>query len=254
MIDTVNTPHTAHPLSDAQRCEALCQAQHHAERLFERVLELNLVRAGQSERTISDAILELATQEFGTRRFWHKRIVRSGPNTLHPYKENPPDRTLLEDDIVFLDFGPVFEQWEADLGIALVLGQDARKHQLVADTHAAWKQASAYYQAHPTLTGAELYAYCQQLATHYGWVYGGPYAGHLVGEFPHEKILGDDIPNYIHPNNHAPMNTPDANGQQRFWILEMHFVDTTQQIGAFIEKGLNFGVFTPAMRGVESVS
>ncbi|MGW1618760.1 Imm21 family immunity protein [Streptomyces sp. NPDC002172] len=38
---------------------------------------------------------------FGTTRHWHKRIVRSGPNTLKPYRENPPDRVIAADDIVF---------------------------------------------------------------------------------------------------------------------------------------------------------
>ncbi|MBL0183682.1 MAG: M24 family metallopeptidase [Chitinophagaceae bacterium] len=35
---------------------------------------------------------------------------------LHPYNGNPPDRVIEEDDIVFLDFGPIFNGWEADLG------------------------------------------------------------------------------------------------------------------------------------------
>jgi hypothetical protein len=53
---------------------------------------------------------------YGISRYWHKRIVRAGRNTLAPYDENPPDLTVGEDDIVFLDLGPVFEQWEADSG------------------------------------------------------------------------------------------------------------------------------------------
>jgi Xaa-Pro dipeptidase len=42
-------------------------------------------------------------------------IVRAGKNTLLPYDENPPDLTIGEDDILFLDLGPVFEQWESRL-------------------------------------------------------------------------------------------------------------------------------------------
>jgi hypothetical protein len=33
------------------------------------------------------------------------RIVRAGRNTLAPYDENPPDLTVGEDDILFLDLG-----------------------------------------------------------------------------------------------------------------------------------------------------
>ena len=42
---------------------------------------------------------------FGIGRWWHKRIVRAGPNTLQPYQENPPDRVIGADDIAFCDCG-----------------------------------------------------------------------------------------------------------------------------------------------------
>ena len=45
---------------------------------------------------------------FGTTKYWHKRIVRAGPNTLQPYRENRPDRVIGTDDIVFADFGRTF--------------------------------------------------------------------------------------------------------------------------------------------------
>jgi Xaa-Pro aminopeptidase len=70
---------------------------------------------------------------FGIRRYWHKRIIRAGPNTLQPYRENPPDRVIGADDIVFADFGPIFEEWEADFGRTFVLGDDPVKHRLAAD-------------------------------------------------------------------------------------------------------------------------
>jgi hypothetical protein len=44
---------------------------------------------GRGERAVSDSIRDLAGKMFGVKRFWHKRIVRAGPNTLHPYRENP---------------------------------------------------------------------------------------------------------------------------------------------------------------------
>jgi hypothetical protein len=42
---------------------------------------------------------------------------------------------------------------------------------------------------------------------------GASHAGHLVGEFPHEKINGDDIDRYITHGNHAAMRRLDAAGQ-----------------------------------------
>jgi hypothetical protein len=40
---------------------------------------------------------------FAISRYRHKRIVSAGRNTLAPYAENPPDLTVGEDDILFLD-------------------------------------------------------------------------------------------------------------------------------------------------------
>jgi Xaa-Pro dipeptidase len=45
---------------------------------------------------------------------------------------NPPDRVIDPDDIAFADFGPIFEDFEADLGRTYVLGTDPVKHRLAA--------------------------------------------------------------------------------------------------------------------------
>ena len=74
----------------------------------------------------------------GISTYWHKRIVRAGRNTLAPYDENPPDLTIGEDDILFLDLGPVFEEWEADFGRTFVVGSDPVKLKLRDDIAAAF--------------------------------------------------------------------------------------------------------------------
>ncbi len=92
-----------------------------------------LVAPGEGERAVSDRIRDLANELFGTTRHGHKRIVRWGPNTLKPYRENPPDRVIGADDIVFADFGPLFEEYEADFGRTFVLGDDPVKQRLRDD-------------------------------------------------------------------------------------------------------------------------
>lgn len=88
---------------------------------------------GEGERAVSDRSRDLANELFGTDRHWHERIVRSGPNTLMPDRENPPDRVIGAEDIVFADFGPIFEEYEADFGRTFVLGDDPVKHRLRDD-------------------------------------------------------------------------------------------------------------------------
>ncbi|MGO9724352.1 MAG: aldehyde dehydrogenase family protein [Streptosporangiaceae bacterium] len=133
-------------------------------------------------------IRDLAADMFGVGRWWHKRIVRAGPNTLQPYRENPPDRLIGADDIVFCDFGPIFEEWEADFGRTFVLGDDPAKLAIRDALPLIWDAGRDWFETHPGITGEELFAHVVQLSEQAGWEFGGTIAGHLVGQFPHEKI------------------------------------------------------------------
>ena len=219
----------------------LLDAQAKAQALFTEVATRNLIRPGARESEINEAIYALAESLYGISRYWHKRIVRAGSNTLAPYDENPPDLTVGEDDIVFLDFGPVFEDWEADFGRTFVVGNDPQKRKLCRDIEDAFATGKRYFHEHSEITAAELYAYAQQLAEQAGWEYGGPIAGHLIGVFPHEKIAGDKITLYVHPGNPNRMRIPDASGRPRHWIFEIHFVDRAREIGGFYEELLTIG-------------
>jgi Xaa-Pro aminopeptidase len=219
----------------------LLDAQAKAHALFAEVETRNLIRPGATESEINEGIYTLAETMYGISRYWHKRIVRAGHNTLAPYDENPADLRVAEDDIVFLDLGPVFEDWEADFGRTYVVGNDPLKRKLCRDIEEAFARGKQYFHEHPEVTAAELYAYAQKLAAQAGWEYGGPIAGHLIGVFPHEKIAGDKITLYVHPQNHNRMRTPDASGRQRHWILEIHFVDRARRIGGFYEELLTIG-------------
>lgn len=227
--------------SDEALVTALLDAQCKAQDLFNEIEANGLIRPGSSESEINESVYALAQRRYGISRYWHKRIVRAGRNTLAPYDENPPDLTVKEDDIVFLDLGPVFEEWEADFGRTYVVGNDPLKRKLSSDIEKAFVKGKKYFQEHADITAAELYGFAQSLAEHAGWEYGGPIAGHLIGVFPHEKIAGDKISLYVHPENQTRMRTPDAAGRTRHWILEIHFVDRAREIGGFYEELLTIG-------------
>ena len=70
----------------------------------------------------------------------------------------------------------------------------------------------------------------------FGWEYGNEHCGHLVGNFPHEKLLGEEKLNYIHPENTERMSNLDKFGNERFWIYEIHFIDKQAEIGGFFEQ------------------
>lgn len=219
--------------------QKLIEAENLALQLLKVAQDRSYFTDQQSEKQLNKKLYDLAFELFGIKKFWHKRIVRSGKNTLCPYKENPPDLEIQADDILFIDFGPVFENWEADIGDTYVIGQDPTKLKLKKDVELAWQEGKAFYLKHQLeLTGADFYNYTKELAKKYGWEYGNIHCGHLIGNFPHEEILGEDVINYIHPDNHQLMCEKDKLGNERFWIYEIHFVDTEKEIGGFYEKCL----------------
>ena len=82
------------------------------------------MKPGKREIDINDEIFELTAASFGTRKHWHKRLVRTGKNTIHPIFVETPDRVLQEDDIAFIDLGPVFGALEADFARTYVIGEE----------------------------------------------------------------------------------------------------------------------------------
>ena len=68
----------------------LIWAENLAIQLFKAVEDRNLITAGKSEQQLNIEFFKLAFELFGIEKHWHKRIARSGANTLLPYNENPP--------------------------------------------------------------------------------------------------------------------------------------------------------------------
>jgi Xaa-Pro dipeptidase len=223
-------------VSEEAREAELRAAQDKADKLFREIDARELIRAGISERQLNADIYALAKEMYGIDTYWHKRIVRAGKNTLMPYAEDPPDLPIRADDILFLDLGPVFEEWEADFGRTFVLGSDPLKHKLRDDISRAFADGKRYFHEHPEIISCELFRYAQSLAAQFGWEWGGVIAGHLIGHFPHEKIAGDKVTLYVHPDSNLKMRSLNENGQKRHWILEIHFVDRAREIGGFYEE------------------
>jgi Xaa-Pro aminopeptidase len=225
--------------TEQARATALLDAERKAEELFAEVVDRGLVIPGKGERQLSDEIRDLSDELLGVRRFWHKRIVRSGVNTTQPYAANPPELRLEEDDIVFFDFGPLFDQWEADFGRSYVLGGDPLKHRLVEDLSRIWQLGHEYFSSRPDVTGSQLYGHVLELIRASGWGHGASHVGHLVGEFPHEVINGDDIDCYITHGNDDAMRRPDRAGHDCHWILEVHLIEPDGRFGGFFEQLLD---------------
>jgi Xaa-Pro aminopeptidase len=226
-------------LNEHLRAARLLDAQAKAAELFAALETRGIIAPGIREVEASNEIRDLAAEMFGVDNYWHKRIVRAGPNTLQPYRANPPDRRIADDDIAFCDFGPIFEQWEADFGRTFVLGDDPVKARLRDALPVIFNAGRRFFESRPDVTGEQLYAHMVELAGEDGWEFGGEIAGHLVGEFPHEKIKGEEVESYIAPGSDQPMRRRDQLGRSCHWILEVHLIEPGGEFGGFFEELLD---------------
>ena len=215
---------------------ALVAAERKALALLDAIEAAGLIAAGRTEMEVERDIFTIAARDFGVVDHWHDRIVRAGVNTLCIAGEAAPDRVIAGDDIVFLDLGPVFGAWEADVGRSYAVGGDPVKHALCADLPIMFDAVKARFDADPDITGAALYAAAREEAGRRGWLFGGRIAGHLVGAFPHARGPGDRAERWIFPGNVTPMRAPDAAGRPRHWILEIHLVSRDRAFGGFYER------------------
>ena len=217
--------------------EKLFRAQDISVQFFNAIEENNLIMPGKSEEQLNAEVCDLALNKFGIEKHWHKKIVRAGKNTLAIYPDNPPNRTIERDDILFIDFGPIVDDYEADIGRTYVLGNNPRKLKLKNDVEAAWYDIQEWYQQQTTLKASELFHYAARKAEESGWEFGGEIAGHIVGKYPHEQPADPkSLELDIHPDNHNDIFLPDAHGNKRHWILELQFVDKKNKIGAYFEQ------------------
>jgi Xaa-Pro aminopeptidase len=217
--------------------EKLLHAQDISLQLFRAIEARDLIRPGKTEAQLNTEICDLALRYFGIERHWHKRIVRSGKNTLAIYPDNPPDRTIEKDDILFVDLGPVVGDYEADIGRTYVLGTDRHKLRLKGDVEEAWYEIREWYGRQTSLKASVLYHHAVTKAMEFGWQFGGAIAGHIVGRFPHEQPSDpQSLELDIHPDNDNDIFAPDANGDERHWILELQFIDRDREIGGYFEQ------------------
>jgi hypothetical protein len=217
--------------------EKLLNAQNISIQCFKAIEENNLIIAGKSEEQLNAEVCDLALRKFGIENHWHKKIVRSGKNTLAIYPDNPPNRIIDKDDILFIDLGPIVEDYEADIGRTYVLGDDPRKLKLKKDVEAAWYTIQQWYQQQTVVKASALFQFAVDKARELGWEFGGEIAGHIVGKFPHEQPADPkSLELDVHPDNHNDMFLLDASGNNRHWILELQFVDREYEIGGYFEQ------------------
>ena len=223
-------------IDEAARLARLIGAEAKALALLDLVEAQGVIRPGRTEREIEADIRELARERFAIDRHWHRRICRAGVNTLATAGDNVPARTIAEDDMVFLDLGPVLGEWEADVGRSYAVGNDPLKRKLCAELPIQFDRLTRHFRDNADITGAELFDYALSSAHEAGWRFGGTIAGHIVGEFAHKNWPEPKETSRIWPDNPQRLRHPDLEGRTRHWILEIHLVAPDRSFGGFYEQ------------------
>lgn len=170
-------------------------------------------------------LLEQMLDESGMEKKWHPTKLRMGPNTLKNFRDISDEYTLKENDIFFVDIGPVYFNHEGDYGETFVVG-NMPAHKNIADATKLIFEATRKIWKEEKLTGNKLYEFASLEAQKYNLKLNSNAYGHRVGDFPHAvhtKAKLGDIP-----------FTPSSN----LWILEIHVIDEILNVGGFFEDVL----------------
>ena len=161
----------------------------------------------------------------GMLRGWHDVYVRFGSNTTKTFgAASDPGIVLGQDDIFFLDIGPVWQSWEGDGGDTFTTGTDPDMARCAADARTLFHIVRKKWE--DGATGKQLYAFAESKAAEMGWELNLDLSGHRISDFPHAAIYD------------GPMATIPFRPSPLVWVLEIHIRHPSKPYGAFFEDML----------------
>jgi methionyl aminopeptidase len=183
------------------------------------------VEVGMTEHE-ARAMARDTLSELGLRRGWHPIIVRLGSNTARQFLDRSGDDVVLGDnDIFFVDIGPIYRGVEGDAGDTFVRGESDEHARAVRDVHDIWDEVRTAWLGEK-LTGESLYALATQSAAKRGWQLNLDLSGHRLSDYPHRAHFDGSMAEV------GIVPAPDL------WVLEIAIVHPDGSFGAFYEDML----------------
>ncbi len=205
--------------SEQQILEQTQHAAHMARNMCHQIC--SELQPGMTESQARTMALELM-QDNGITKHWHKPYIRFGCNTLLTFLDKAhEDCTLHEEDIAFVDIGPIINGIEGDVGRTVVFGNNPMYEDLQFWSEQLFRKGREYWLDNHC-TGEELYHYIRHKAEEAGYSFILEPAGHLIGAFPH-KGWKDGL------NRYPYLVEPGL------WILEIQIRHMDFPYGAFHE-------------------
>lgn len=168
-------------------------------------------------------VLDEIMNDYKVEKKWHPNKFRIGANTLKSFSEKSDLEIVLgEDDIFFVDIGPVLDGHEGDYGDTFITGDGEEfKHlktsvkKVFDETKKAWRDEG--------LSGRNLYIRAEEVSQSLGVRLNLKMDGHRLGDFPHALFFKgslEEIEESILPN---------------LWVLEILIQNKEGTHGAFFE-------------------
>lgn len=195
-----------------------------ARELTQKIVEVfsSKVFVGMSEAQ-GNLILEELFLEFKAEKKWHPTKFRIGKNTTKSFKDISEENVYLnEDDIYFVDIGPVLDGHEGDYGKTFMLGNNILYQNIIEASFKVFNETKAKWE-NEKFSGAKLYSFAKEYAHKLGYKLNERMSGHRVGDFPHHVFY------------RGSLNDFEKVPCENLWILEIHLIDEENKIGAFFE-------------------
>jgi methionyl aminopeptidase len=168
-------------------------------------------------------IARATLSDLGMRRGWHHIIVRCGSNTTKDFMErSEPGVVLGDEDIFFVDIGPVFRDLEGDAGDTFVLGHNPLHLKAKHDVRQIWEIVRDKWFAE-RLTGVALYDFAVAITESFGWRLNLDLSGHRLSEYPHSAHYD------------GPLAEVGFAPSPNLWVLEIAIASPDKSFGAFYE-------------------
>jgi len=180
------------------------------------------VQAGMLEEDANEMVIA-TLREMGASKAFHKPHIRFGSNTTKTFgAASDPGIRLGDDDIFFIDVGPVWEEYEGDAGDTFVTGSDPELKRCSLDAKQIFNATAKKWKTEKA-TGVELYRYAQQMAQDLGWVLNLDLGGHRLGDYSSAE------------HYEGPLSEIDFSPSPNLWMVEIHIRHPEKQFGAFYE-------------------